>query len=75
MLRSLRLAAAGAAIGLGAALVLTRFMRGMLFEIEPGDPLTLVAVAVVLLLLVGLATAPPAHRAARIDPMAVLRSE
>jgi putative ABC transport system permease protein len=75
VLSSLRVAAAGAAIGLIVAVGLTRLMRGMLFEIEPADPLTLAAVAAVLLVLVGVATALPARREALIDPMAVLRSE
>jgi putative ABC transport system permease protein len=64
------LAGLGTLAGLGGALALTRFLRGLLFEIQPTDPATFVAVAI-LLTLIGL----PARRAMRVDPMAALRYE
>ena len=73
--RALGLTLAGAVLGLAAAQVLTRGIAGMLFGIEPADPATLAAAAL-LLLLVGLAAGwLPARRALRVDPAAALRSE
>ena len=57
------------------SLALTRVMRGLLFEVAPADPLTLVTAAGVLGC-VGLAASwLPARRASRVDPMLALRSE
>ena len=73
--RALRMTAIGAVAGLAGAVALTRLMRGLLFEVSATDPWVLGA-AVALLLVVGLSAAYwPARRAARIDPMAALRSE
>jgi predicted permease len=67
--------AVGVAIGLAGALVLTRQLRSMLYEITPQDPATLVG-ATAFLLLVALAAAyRPARRASRIDPLIALKSE
>jgi putative ABC transport system permease protein len=63
----------GAIVGLAGALVLTRFMAGLLFGVRPTDLWTLGAVA---LLLGGIALAAccvPAVRAAKVDPMVALR--
>ncbi len=68
------MAAAGAAIGLALALALSRLIAGMLFGISPHDP---AAVATVAALLMGVATGAcylPARRAARIDPIVVLKN-
>jgi len=66
---------AGVAIGVGAGVGLTRVMRSMLFEVQPTDPVTFGAVAL-LLTVVGLAAAlVPARRAAVIDPVTALRKE
>jgi putative ABC transport system permease protein len=70
-----RLAAIGIAAGILAALVLTRFMSSMLFGVHPADPLTFVAVSIVLLFVVLLACYIPARRATKIDPMVALRYE
>ncbi len=70
-----RLAAGGIVIGVVGALFLTRFLRGMLFGIEPTDPITFVALATVLILVSALATLVPAVRAIRADPVEALRSE
>jgi predicted permease len=70
-----RLAALGIGSGIIAALVLTRFMSSMLFGVRPADPLTFVAVSLLLLVVVLLASYVPARRAAKVDPMVALRYE
>ena len=65
----------GILVGLAAALALTRVLRGLLFEVEPTDPLTLVTITVFLAAVALLAAYLPARRAARVDPMVALRSE
>jgi predicted permease len=69
------LTAVGVAVGLGVALVLTRILRGLLFEITPTDPATFVSAALLLGTVALLACYLPARRAARIDPMVALRHE
>jgi putative ABC transport system permease protein len=67
--------AIGIVIGLGASFALTRFLRSLLFEIEPTDPATF-ALATTLLALVGIAACYlPSRRATRVDPVEVLRQE
>jgi predicted permease len=73
--QSLRLALAGIAIGLLAALAGTRVLRSLLFEVSPTDPVVLAAVAALLLALAALASFAPARRAARVDPIEALRAE
>ena len=53
----------------------TRFLRSLLFGVEPTDPLTLVLVVIVLATVTLGACLVPALRALRIDPMAALRSD
>lgn len=65
----------GVAIGLAGSLLLTRTMRSMLFEIGPNDPLTIVAIALLVTLIAMLASYIPARRATRVDPMIALRYE
>jgi predicted permease len=65
----------GVAIGLGAALILSRFLRSLLYEVRPADPLTYVAVAVTLMTVALLATWRPARRASAVDPITALRTE
>jgi putative ABC transport system permease protein len=69
-----RLALAGIAIGLAASLMLGRLLDAFLFEVDTADPLTLLSVSAVLLAAVLLASAPPARRAARINPAGALRA-
>ncbi len=73
--QTLTLAAAGVAIGLVAAWAATKLMRTLLYEVEPGDPLILGLVAVVLLGVALAAGYVPGRRAARIDPLEALRCE
>jgi len=70
-----RLAAIGLALGLVAALILTRLMTTLLFEIKPGDPLTLCAAAAILTLVALVACSIPAIRATRVEPLIALRRE
>jgi predicted permease len=69
------LALVGVAAGLGAALVLTRAMRSLLFEVGAADPLTFLSVPALLLLAALAACYLPARRAAAVDPVTSLRSE
>jgi putative ABC transport system permease protein len=71
----LRLAVLGLGLGLAAALGLGRFIRGLLFDIEPTDPATLAGLAAVILGVAWLASYLPARRATRVDPLVVLRHE
>jgi len=68
-------ALAGVAVGAGGAVWLTRTMSSMLFEVSPGDPLTLAAVSTALLAVAALACYIPARRATTVDPLVVLRTE
>jgi ABC-type antimicrobial peptide transport system permease subunit len=63
----------GIAIGLGAAAGLTRVLTSLLFDVRPLDPLTYVAVALLLMAATLLASYVPAHRASRVDPALALR--
>ena len=67
--------AAGLAIGLAAAAMLTRYLEAMLFGITPVDPVTFVAAPVVLAVVALVACFLPARRATSIDPMVALRCE
>jgi putative ABC transport system permease protein len=67
------LATIGAALGLGGGLLLSRFLAQLLYQVSPGDPLTYLLVAPLLVGVVLLATLVPALRAARLDPVGALR--
>jgi predicted permease len=73
--RGVALAGIGVVIGLVCALVLTRLMRGVLYDVSPSDPLTFGGVALALFGVATLASWLPALRATRVDPLVALRSE
>jgi len=72
---AMALAGIGLALGVGGALVLTRLMRSMLFEVSPADPASFVVTIVVLGGTALAAAWLPARRAMRVDPMVALRAE
>jgi putative ABC transport system permease protein len=65
----------GITIGIAGALVLTRLMASLLFEVKPTDPATFAAVAILLALVTLAACYIPTRRAMRVDPMVALRYE
>jgi putative ABC transport system permease protein len=69
----LRVATAGIALGIVAALLLGRLLADLLYEVTPTDPATLAAAAATLLAIAVLATIVPARRTLRIDPVRALR--
>jgi predicted permease len=73
--QGLTLSAVGLAIGLVAALGLTRLMSSLLFGIEPTDVVTYVAASGVILAAAALASYLPARRASAIDPVDTLKAE
>jgi putative ABC transport system permease protein len=75
VVRGLALTAAGLAIGLAAAAAATRAMKTMLFGVTAFDPATFAGVAALLTAIAALACWVPARRAARVDPIVVLRDE
>jgi len=70
-----KLAAIGCVIGLAGAAAASTLLRSMLFNVSPFDPLVLALAAVCVLLLAIGASAPPALRAASVQPMQALRGE
>jgi putative ABC transport system permease protein len=66
---------AGVAIGLAGAWGLTRYLQSLLFEVQPHDVMTYVITAALLVLVSLLASAIPASRGARVDPLVALRYE
>jgi putative ABC transport system permease protein len=70
-----RLAALGAAIGLGAAWLLTPLLESQLYGVRPSDPMTFVAVPLLLIGVAGIAAFGPARRAMRVDPVQAMRYE
>jgi len=67
--------AVGLALGIGGAYGATRLIANQLYGVKPMDPLTIVAVAVVLILVAFLACYIPGRRATRLDPLTALRME
>jgi putative ABC transport system permease protein len=73
--QGLRLTGVGLVLGGAGALLLTRLVRGLLFEVAPNDPVTLVSVAALMLVTALVACWVPARRAASVPPSEVLREE
>jgi ABC-type antimicrobial peptide transport system permease subunit len=73
--QALLLAAGGIVIGGAGALLLTRLMEGLLFQVKPGDPVTFAVVSGVLAAVALLASYIPGRRATRVDPVIALRAE
>jgi ABC-type antimicrobial peptide transport system permease subunit len=72
---TVRLAGAGALIGMVGALAAAPLIRGLLFGVDPLDPTTIAGAALLLLGAAALASLVPLHRATRVDPLAVLRGQ
>lgn len=73
--QGLRLVAVGLVLGILAAVASSSLLAGLLFQVEPADPFTLALVTLVALGTAAAACYLPARRAARIEPLAVLREE
>ena len=73
--QALKLALAGLAIGLAAALAVTRLMKSILYRVSPTDAATFVSISVLLLVVALLACYLPARRASTVDPNRALRYE
>jgi ABC-type antimicrobial peptide transport system permease subunit len=71
----LRLAIAGIAIGLVAALAAGRLLRSLVVDVSPSNPWLFGAVAIVMLAVAAVAAFLPARRASAVDPITVLRQE
>jgi predicted permease len=69
------LAVVGAALGIGVALGVTRYLASMLYNVRASDPATIAGVAILLALVAFAACYIPARRATRVDPMVALRHE
>jgi len=73
--QAMLLALGGVGIGLMASFALTRLMKGLLFSVSVTDPMTFVAIAMLMSLIALLACLIPARRATKVDPLVALRYE
>jgi ABC-type antimicrobial peptide transport system permease subunit len=72
---AVRLAGAGAIVGVAGALAASPLIRSLLFGVDPLDPLTLSGAALLLVAAAALASYLPLRRAVRVDPVAILRGQ
>jgi ABC-type antimicrobial peptide transport system permease subunit len=75
ILRGLKLAVIGGAVGIGGVFATTTVIRSLLFGASPVDIPTMIGGALVLIGVTVLASSVPAHRAASVSPVRALRSE
>jgi ABC-type antimicrobial peptide transport system permease subunit len=75
IMRGLKLALLGSVIGMGASVLLLRFMSTLLVGVTATDPLTLVLVSLILMIVAAIACFVPATRATKVDPLEALKSE
>jgi len=73
--QGVRVAAIGVAVGLLIALAASRIMQSLLYDTSPREPIVTIAVGALLIVIAGAASALPARRAVRVDPVRVLRAE
>ena len=75
MLEATRITAVGLCLGLPSAVMVGRSLQSLLYEVQPVDPRTIMAVTVVSIVTALVAATLPAWRAARVDPMIALRHD
>jgi predicted permease len=75
LLHALGVAGTGAVVGLAAALLTSKLLTALMFEVSPTDPLALAGACGVLLIVILIAAYGPAHRATKVDPAIALRSD
>jgi putative ABC transport system permease protein len=75
VIQGMKLTLIGLTIGLAGALLATRLIASLLFQVTPNDPMVLTAAAVLLAAIALLASYLPARRASALDPLAVLRAD
>src|SRR5262249_19333139 len=73
--QGLSLSAVGITLGVLSAIAVTRLLTSLVATVQPGDPLTLGAIVLVLLVITAVACIVPALRAMRVDPISALRYE
>ena len=73
--QNLRIVGIGLGLGLLAAIPATRLLRGLLYQIEPNDPVTFMVIGVVLAGVAIVASYLPARRGTRVDPVVTLKAE
>jgi putative ABC transport system permease protein len=73
--QGLTLSAGGIVVGLAAAFLLTRLMQSLLYQVQPADPVTFVAVPAILFVVALIASYLPALRATRVSPLIALRTQ
>ena len=73
--QAVALSGIGVAIGVAAAIALTRVLASLLFGVNASDPLTFAGVCVLLMMVVAAAAYLPARRATRVDPLVALRAD